>query len=181
MPEEFLEDTANKENEDDFLEERRVSSKKKSVSKPRQMGYSGELLTNDISTSKKRRVSSTDINKDGPIMKTKRKRLVSVESDDISTPIDEKPVIKKKTVKQNTEEIIPKKRTVKKSEVVEQEIETHSEVAEESPENKPESSEVDTKVRTKRRKPVRRKSSKNDLPINEDVMQENLLDDFTKE
>ena len=181
LPEEFLEDTANKENEDDFLEERRVSSKKKSVSKPRQMGYSGELLTNDVSTSKKRRVSSTDINKDGPIMKTKRKRLVSVESDDISTPIDEKPVIKKKTVKQNTEEIIPKKRTVKKSEVVEQEIETHSEVAEESPENKPESSEVDTKVRTKRRKPVRRKSSKNDLPINEDVMQENLLDDFTKE
>ena len=88
---------------------------------------------------------------------------------------------KKKTVKQNSEEKIPKKRTVKKSEVVEQEIETQSKVEEESPENKPESSEVDTKVRTKRRKPVRRKSSKNDLPINEELMQENLLDDFTKE
>ena len=105
---------------------------------------------------KKRRVSDSSLNRDGPIMKTKRKRLDSIEqSTELSTA---KPVItgKKKVVK--NEEPVIKKRKVR---------------ATKKEEEKP---EPETK---KKRKPVKRKKKQgSEKKINEEKLQDNLVSDF---
>jgi len=70
---------------------------------------------------KRRKVSSDDINKSGPITKTKRKRLVST-VDSIkeikSVKSDVKPILKTRKVKaksENSEKTVKKRRAVKKS------------------------------------------------------------------
>lgn len=73
--------------------------------------------------SKRRKVGATDINKDGPITKTKRKRLVSTDKvseaiEEVETPKD--PLVKKRKVKAKTE--IPEKK-VKKRKAVKKNIE----------------------------------------------------------
>ncbi|MGB1589622.1 MAG: hypothetical protein ACPHDO_04725, partial [Candidatus Poseidoniaceae archaeon] len=108
---------------------------------------------------KKKRVSNSNLNKDGPIMKTKRKRLDSIEQ--ISESSNTKPVItgKKKVVK--PEEPVIKKRKVKtaKKEETKTELETK-----------------------KKRKPVKRKKKQSsEKKIDEDEMQDNLVNDFLKE
>ena len=184
MPEEFQEDAHEEDFEEEFQEEKKVSSKKKSVQKATNIGYPGEMLSGDVSTTKKRRVSTDNINKDGPIMKTKRKRLVSSEDSDSVVMEEEKPVIKKRTVKQATEDNLPRKKTVKKTDS-EAQIEPNDEMIIEEKESiqdpVSEKSETDTIEKSKRRKPVRRKSTKDDVGLDEKEMQDNLLDDFTKE
>ena len=105
---------------------------------------------------KKRRVSDSSLNRDGPIMKTKRKRLDSIEqSTELTTA---KPVItgKKKVVK--NEEPVIKKRKVR---------------ATKKEEEKP---EPETK---KKRKPVKRKKKQgSEKKINEEKLQDNLVSDF---
>ena len=105
---------------------------------------------------KKKRVSDSSLNRDGPIMKTKRKRLDSIEqSTELSTA---KPVItgKKKVVK--NEEPVIKKRKVR---------------ATKKEEEKP---EPETK---KKRKPVKRKKKQgSEKKINEEKLQDNLVSDF---
>ena len=105
---------------------------------------------------KKKRVSDSSLNRDGPIMKTKRKRLDSIEqSTELTTA---KPVItgKKKVVK--NEEPVIKKRKVR---------------ATKKEEEKP---EPETK---KKRKPVKRKKKQgSEKKINEEKLQDNLVSDF---
>ncbi len=114
--------------------------------------------TENESLVKKKRVSSQELNKDGPIMKTKRKRLDSVEQKTVTT---DKNVVtgKKKLVK--TSEPVIKKRKVKT---------VKDEVTEPEPEKK------------KKRKSVKRKKkSSSEKKIDEEKMQENLANDFLKE
>ena len=105
---------------------------------------------------KKKRVSESKLNRDGPIMKTKRKRLNSIEQN--SEPSKSKPIVaaKKKVVK--PEEPVIKKRKVK---------------AAKKEETKPEAK--------KKRKPVKRKKKGSGKKIDEDKLQDNLVSDFLKE
>ena len=105
---------------------------------------------------KKKRVSESKLNRDGPIMKTKRKRLDSIEQN--SEPPKSKPIVaaKKKVVK--PEEPVIKKRKVK---------------AAKKEETKPEAK--------KKRKPVKRKKKGSGKKIDEDKLQDNLVSDFLKE
>ena len=108
---------------------------------------------------KKKRVSNSNLNKDGPIMKTKRKRLDSIERSSESSNV--KPVVagKKKVVK--PEEPVIKKRKVKA---------TMKEESKPEPETK------------KKRKSVKRKKKQaSEKKIDEDEMQDNLVNDFLKE
>ena len=108
---------------------------------------------------KKKRVSDSKLNKDGPIMKTKRKRLDSIEQNSESP--NAKPIVaaKKKVVKQ--EEPVIKKRKVKTAK-------------KEQPKPEPEPK--------KKRKPVKRKKKKGtEKKIDEDKLQDNLVSDFLKE
>ena len=71
--------------------------------------------------SKRRKVGATDINKEGPITKTKRKRLVSTDKvneaiEQVETPKD--PQVKKRKVKAKTEvqeKKVKKRKAVKKN------------------------------------------------------------------
>ena len=115
--------------------------------------------TDDELLVKKKRVSSAELNKDGPIMKTKRKRLVSADQDSEKTNV--KPVIAtKKRIVKSSEPVI-KKRKVKS---MEKEVEPEPE------------------VKKKKRKPVRRKKKKDSQKkLDEEKLQENLVNDFLKE
>ena len=119
--------------------------------------------TDDELLVKKKRVSSAKLNKDGPIMKTKRKRLVSTDQDSKKTNV--KPVIAtKKRIVKSSEPVI-KKRKVKS---MEKEVEPE-------PEPEPE-------TKKKKRKPVRRKKKKDSQKkLDEKELQENLVKDFLKE
>ena len=115
--------------------------------------------TENESLAKKKRVSKQELNKDGPIMKTKRKRLDSVETKTSSSA--DKPVVavKKKVVK--TSEPVIRKRKVKTAK-------------EEVPKPEPE--------KKKKRKPVKRKKKpSSEKKIDEEKMQENIVNDFLKE
>ena len=107
---------------------------------------------------KKRRVSETKLNKDGPIMKTKRKRLDSIDQNSESST--SRPIVagKKKVVK--PEENVIKTRKVKTAK---------------KEETKP---EPEAK---KKRKPVKRKKKGSGKKIDEDKLQDNLVSDFLKE
>ena len=114
--------------------------------------------TENESLVKKKRVSSQELNKDGPIMKTKRKRLGSVEQKTISS---DKPIVtgKKKLVKSS--EPVIKKRKVKT---------TKDEVTEPEPGKK------------KKRKSVKRKKKpSSEKKIDEEKLQEDIVNDFLKE
>ena len=107
---------------------------------------------------KKRRVSETKLNKDGPIMKTKRKRLDSIDQN--SEGSTSRPIVagKKKVVK--PEESVIKTRKVKTAK---------------KEETKP---EPEAK---KKRKPVKRKKKGSGKKIDEEKLQDNLVSDFLKE
>ena len=107
---------------------------------------------------KKRRVSETKLNKDGPIMKTKRKRLDSIDQN--SEGSTSRPIVagKKKVVKPEDNVIKTRKvKTAKKEEI------------------KP---EPEAK---KKRKPVKRKKKGSGKKIDEEKLQDNLVSDFLKE
>ena len=142
-------------------------------------------------TSKKRQVSSgSELNKDGPIMKTKRKRLATAEV--------QKPVVTKRRA------VMPAEKAVKTRKV------RKVEVGPEVPEDDHEAEDIETlvdepvveiveeklneqlpdvieepvvKEKKKKRKPVRRKkkSSTDDKTIDEEKMQGNLVSDFLSE
>ena len=142
-------------------------------------------------TAKKRQVSTgSDLNKDGPIMKTKRKRLASAEV--------QKPVVAKRRAVAPVEKTV-KTRKVRKVEVetditevesIPEIVETAVEepdieiVEEKSEEQVPELiEETVVKEKKKKRKPVRRKKkpSADGKTIDEDKMQGDLVSDFLSE
>lgn len=113
-------------------------------------------------------------NVDGPIMKTKRKRLVS-------NPTTTKPVARKKTVK---------KATIKTKKV--KIVETNPNLDDDNSKSeikirkvKLDLEEVDSTMveepKRKKRKPVRRKGKKSPKPLDEKKIQEELVKDFLKE
>ena len=98
------------------------SAKRKVTRKDRQKRESTTNVdTEPQKVTKRRKVSSTDLNKSGPIMKTKRKRLVS--ADDSNEEIEsvgsnEEPRVKTRKVKAKSEiseKPVKKRRAVKKS------------------------------------------------------------------
>ena len=107
---------------------------------------------------KKRRVSETKLNKDGPIMKTKRKRLDSIDQN--SEGSTSRPIVagKKKVVK--PEDNVIKTRKVKTA--------------------KKEETKPEPEVK-KKRKPVKRKKKGSGKKIDEEKLQDNLVSDFLKE
>ena len=142
-------------------------------------------------TSKKRQVSSgSELNKDGPIMKTKRKRLATAEV--------QKPVVTKRRAVMPAEKAV-KTRKVRKVEVGPEVPEDDHEaevietlvdepvvkiVEEKLDEQLPDVVEEPVvKEKKKKRKPVRRKkkSSTDDKTIDEEKMQGNLVSDFLSE
>jgi len=142
-------------------------------------------------TAKKRQVStSSDLNKYGPIMKTKRKRLASVEV--------QKPVVKKRRA------VAPVVKSVKTRKVRKVEVETDLPEVEsitENIENDVEEPDIEivevqseeqvkelieepvVKEKKKKRKPVRRKKkpSSDGKSIDEEKMQGDLVSDFLSE
>ena len=194
LEEEYEEDIPEDENvEDEDIESsepviERTPPKRTPPSKKRSM-YSTSAQ-NPI-TAKKRQVSTgSDLNKDGPIMKTKRKRLASAEV--------QKPVVTKRRAVAPAEQTV-KTRKVRKVEVetdipevesIPEIIETTVEepdieiVEEHSEENVSEPIEEPVeKEKKKKRKPVRRKkkTSADGNSIDEDKMQGNLVSDFLSE
>ncbi|MBB69831.1 MAG: hypothetical protein CMB28_01845 [Euryarchaeota archaeon] len=143
--------------EDDYeVEEEEVVKPKRTPPPSRRKMYS--TSTDNVALVKKKRVADSQLNKDGPIMKTKRKRLDSIQDDFVS---DDKPVV------------AAKKRLVKSTEPV---IKTRKVKAEKKEDPKPEP------VKKKKRKPVKRKKKDSDKKrINEEKMQEDLVSDFLKD
>ena len=107
---------------------------------------------------KKKRVSEAKLNKDGPIMKTKRKRLDSIEQNSESS--NSKPIVagKKKVVK--PEEPVIKTRKVKTA--------------------KKEETKPEPEAKKKRRSGKRKKKKGSEKKIDEDKLQDNLVSDFLK-
>ncbi len=98
------------------------SAKRKVTRKDRQKRESTTNVdTEPQKVTKRRKVSSTDLNKSGPIMKTKRKRLVSADdSNEEIEPVgsNEEPRVKTRKVKAKSEiseKPVKKRRAVKKS------------------------------------------------------------------
>ena len=108
---------------------------------------------------KKKRVSNSNLNKDGPVMKTKRKRLDSIEQSSESSNVKPVVAVKKKVVK--PEEPVIKKRKVKAT--------------------KKEESKPETETKKKRKSVKRKKMRSSEKKIDEDEMQDNLVNDFLKE
>jgi len=124
---------------------------------------------------KKRKVSiKQETNEHRPITKTKRKKLSSVTEN-----VEDKVIVKKKTVKKATEEKTVKKKTVRKKVKTELDntIENQEDISSENEKGLEEKSEK----KKERRKPVRRKSNSSEKLIDETSLQENLLDEFTGE
>ncbi len=154
----------------------RTPPKRTPPSKKRSM-YSTSAETPVLA--KKRQVASgNDLNRDGPVMKTKRKRLASKG--------DDKPAITKKRVAVPVEKAV-KTRKVRKieQELDIPEVETEDEIIETvvEPVEEPRVDVVEEPViqdKKKKRKPVRRKkkSSSDDNKIDEEQMQGDLVSDF---
>ena len=138
---------------------------------------------------KKRQVTAgSDLNKDGPIMKTKRKRLATAEV--------QKPTVTKRRAVVPVEKQV-KTRKVRKVEsvipnadedtsddsiesIVDDSVEEKTSEVKEEPVSKPVVEEPVEKEKKKKRKPVRRKkkSSADGKKIDEDKMQGDLVSDF---
>ncbi len=191
LEEEYEEDNLEDENvEEEEIESRetiieRTPPKRTPPTKKRTM-YSTSAQS--PITAKKRQVSAaSDINKDGPIMKTKRKRLATEEV--------QKPVVTKrravlpveKTVKTRKVRKVEVETVVLEDEIIPEIIETAVEeaaieiVEEKSEEKVPEIvKEPVTKEKKKKRKPVRRKKkpSSEAKSLDEEKMQGDLVSDF---
>ena len=115
LEEEYIDEIIQEDYLDEEIEDS-VTAKTPPVSKRKMYTTS----TESTQLVKKKRVSSSDLNKDGPIMKTKRKRLVS---DEEAPPVVAKkrvvapsePVIRKRKVKVQQEEPEPEKKKKRKS------------------------------------------------------------------
>jgi len=120
---------------------------------PKRIPITGSRIV-EKTVSKTRRVSSTPSNKEGPIMKTKRRKLV----------MDEPVVVitKRKVVPMGTEEAVKEKkiktRMVKKPEPI-----------------------IVPQKKKKRRKPVRRKKTNSTKKIDENALQSDLMSGFLAE
>jgi len=135
---------------------------------------------------KKKRVStSSRLNKDGPITKTKRKRLIDEDDfiDDIYEPKSPtkipEPKIKKRKVKLDNDLSQPEKNTVTRKKKVKQENTTpgpelKSEKKKRKPVKRKQKSKLDTKSDSKEQP-----QSKDSHKIDEDKLQDSLMDDFT--
>ena len=131
-----------------------------------------QVLFSDVdkkqATGKKKRRRTSDEssrNREGPVMKTKRRRLADDEP--VAKVVAVKRVATSASVNQQIQPTIKKRR-----------VKTFDDGIAIVPEVKPKKSPP---KKNKRRKPVRRKnkSSKKDKAINEKKLQNNLLDDFT--
>ena len=155
----------NDEEDDEDIEESTVIADRTHKRTPprKKRNLESKNMANDAPPKRRKTANSSDINKDGPIMKTKRKRLVSNIEENIVVskkkvvPSSTNPV-KTRKVKQKTvtsEPTVTKRKTVKK------------EVTKEK------------KKTTKKRKPVKRKKKPSEVKlVDEDKLQEDLASDF---
>ena len=113
-------------------------------------------------------------NVDGPIMKTKRKRLVSNPS--ITKPVVRKKVVKKAAIKTKKVKIVETNPNLDddsvKSDIKIRKVKLGVEDVDAT---------MDEEPKRKKRKPVRRRSKKSPKPIDEEKIQEELVKDFLKE
>jgi hypothetical protein len=163
----FTEDSSDDES-DTIDDERDVQNTDESVIKrtppsKEQLVDSGPRSSKDVP--KKRKAAKTrELNKDGPITKTKRKRLVSnIEKRSVvSKSADDdtnKNVVKKRKVKSKQE--TPETKTITKRKTVKKEI------------------VEEVKISSKKRKSVKRKKKTEETKVlDEDKLQEKLASDF---
>ena len=136
---------------------------------------------------KKRRVTDSKLNKEGPIMKTKRRRLVADDilnqkpSDSADIQKDSSPTkIKKRKVKVETENVEPKrKRKVKlESTQVETEKDEPEKKKRKSVKRKSKTTNSETSIEKKQVDETKKSEKK---LIDEKELQDNLIDDFMSE
>ena len=136
---------------------------------------------------KKRRVSDSKLNKEGPIMKTKRRRLVADEilnpkpSDSADTEKDSSPTkIKKRKVKVETESVEPKRKRKVKLESTQVETEKDEPEKKKRKSVKRKSKTTNSETSIEKKQVVETKKSEKKL-IDEKELQDNLIDDFMSE
>ena len=118
---------------------------------------------------KRKTTKSHDLNKDGPITKTKRKRLVSNN--------DEKVLASKKRVVDLVQNTVKTRKVKQKTDTTEVKITKRKTVKKEIVKEKEEIKQKDAP--TKKRKSVKRKKNKSKVKsIDEDKLQEGLASDF---
>jgi hypothetical protein len=125
--------------------------------------------TSEMKLKKRKTAKSQDLNKDGPITKTKRKRLVS--------NADEKVVASKKRVVEPGRNSMKTRKVKQKTDAPETKITKRKTVKKEVVKENEEIKEKD--VPAKKRKSVKRKKNKSKVKsIDEDKLQEGLASDF---
>ena len=136
---------------------------------------------------KKRRVTDSKLNKEGPIMKTKRRRLVADEipnqkpSDSADIQKDSSPTkIKKRKVKVETENVEPKRKRKVKLESTQVETEKDEPEKKKRKSVKRKSKTTSSETSIEKESVVESKKAEKKL-IDEKELQENLIDDFMSE
>jgi hypothetical protein len=125
--------------------------------------------TSEMKPKKRKTAKSQDLNKDGPITKTKRKRLVA--------NTDEKVVASKKRVVDHGQNSMKTRKVKQKTDAPETKITKRKTVKKEVVKENEEIKEKD--VPAKKRKSVKRKKNKSKVKsIDEDKLQEGLASDF---
>lgn len=123
----------------------------------------------EMKPKKRKTTKSHDLNKDGPITKTKRKRLVSNN--------DEKVLASKKRVVDPVQNTVKTRKVKQKTDTTEVKITKRKTVKKEIVKEKEEIKQKDAP--TKKRKSVKRKKNKSKVKsIDEDKLQEGLASDF---
>ncbi|MBT3657807.1 MAG: hypothetical protein HN544_06390, partial [Euryarchaeota archaeon] len=126
----------------------------------------------EITTKKRKTTKPSDLNKDGPITKTKKKRLVSNS--------DEKPVVPKKKVVEKGHNTMKTRKVKQKTDTTELKVTKRKTVKKEVVIEKEDVKEKD--VPTKKRKSVKRKKKTSEVKsIDEDKLQDGLATDFLNE
>lgn len=130
--------------------------------------------------SKKRTVSS-NLNKDGPIMKTKRKRLV-VDSEPVKT-VSKKKVVAKETQTVKTRKVRAQISTEETNEAVNEEakVSVKKRKAKVNAKSKDEEEKVESTPKKKRKPVKRKKKPSSEKSIDEEKLQDNLVNDFLSE
>lgn len=169
--EEDNEDYERELDELDYQESEHLIVEKSNVgSKTSRKMYTTNLNQQELVTNEK---EDKIANIDGPIMRTKRRRLVAEETTTERYP--RKKSVKKNALKTKKIKLVDKSQTPAGEEsVIDQKIKVRR--------VKSQTEEIDSQetrdIKKKKRKPVRRKKNKKTKPINEDEIQENLVKDF---
>jgi hypothetical protein len=146
---------------DEYLDEEVIVRPKRSppVSKGK-ITFSDDELEEKVMPKRRRVKSEGVLNKDGPIMMTKRRRLA--EEEPVAKVVGKKRVVKSSS--ENSEKVVVKTRRVKTADsyIPKEEV-------------------LEVPKKKKKRKPVKRKGKKPEKAIDENELQKGLLNDFTAE